>query len=118
VDRKRKPSPLLTVRIGRLLASKLLLSGGAPPGRGLRATMTDARDLIRTVNIGHACVYDLTSKAADSPALSRGCEDDVTAPGCGMGPVLTQDVQKQTPFPRAVDEANVELVWEPQWNKA
>ena len=41
----------------------------------------------------------------------------LTAPGCGMGPVLSQDVQNKMLSIEEVEEANVELVWEPQWNQ-
>lgn len=41
----------------------------------------------------------------------------LTAPGCGMGPVLQQDVQSKLLSLEGVDDVNVELVWEPQWNQ-
>ena len=41
----------------------------------------------------------------------------LTAPGCGMGPTLAQDVQNKLLSIEEIDEANVELVWEPQWNQ-
>lgn len=41
----------------------------------------------------------------------------LTAPGCGMGPVLQQDVQNKVLSLEDVDEVNVELVWEPPWNQ-
>ncbi|MFO1496808.1 MAG: putative Fe-S cluster assembly protein SufT [Verrucomicrobiota bacterium] len=41
----------------------------------------------------------------------------LTAPGCGMGPMLAQDVQNKLLALDGVDEANVELVWEPPWNQ-
>ena len=41
----------------------------------------------------------------------------LTAPGCGMGPMLQQDVQNKLMCIEDVDEANVELVWEPQWTQ-
>jgi metal-sulfur cluster biosynthetic enzyme len=41
----------------------------------------------------------------------------LTAPGCGMGPMLAQDVQNKVLSIEGIDEANVELVWEPQWNQ-
>ncbi len=41
----------------------------------------------------------------------------LTAPGCGMGPTLQQDVQNKLLSIEAVDDVNVELVWEPQWNQ-
>ena len=42
----------------------------------------------------------------------------LTAPGCGMGPVLAQDVQNKLISLEPIDEANVELVWDPPWNQS
>jgi probable FeS assembly SUF system protein SufT len=41
----------------------------------------------------------------------------LTAPGCGMGPMLAQDVQNKLLSIEGIDEANVELVWDPPWNQ-
>ncbi len=41
----------------------------------------------------------------------------LTAPGCGMGPMIQQDVQNKLMCIEDVDEANVELVWDPQWHQ-
>jgi probable FeS assembly SUF system protein SufT len=41
----------------------------------------------------------------------------LTAPGCGMGPMLAQDVQNKLLSIEGVDEATVELVWDPPWNQ-
>ena len=41
----------------------------------------------------------------------------LTAPGCGMGPTLAQDVQNKLLSLETVDEATVELVWDPPWNQ-
>lgn len=40
----------------------------------------------------------------------------LTAPGCGMGPVLQSDVQRKLLSLESVTEANVELVWDPPWS--
>jgi len=42
----------------------------------------------------------------------------VTAPGCGMGPVLQDDVRRKVLTVPGVKEANVELVWEPPWDQS
>ena len=42
----------------------------------------------------------------------------LTAPGCGMGPVLAQDVQNKLLSLENVDDVAVELVWDPPWNQA
>jgi probable FeS assembly SUF system protein SufT len=41
----------------------------------------------------------------------------LTAPGCGMGPMLAQDVQSKLLGLEAVDDVAVELVWDPPWNQ-
>jgi len=42
----------------------------------------------------------------------------LTAPGCGMGPVLAQDVQSKLLGLEGVDDVAVELVWDPPWNQS
>jgi len=41
----------------------------------------------------------------------------LTAPGCGMGPVLQQDVEAKVLSLPGVKEAAVHLVWDPPWNR-
>jgi probable FeS assembly SUF system protein SufT len=41
----------------------------------------------------------------------------LTAPGCGMGPVLAQDVKNRIDEIRGVHEALVEVVFDPPWNQ-
>ncbi len=41
----------------------------------------------------------------------------LTAPGCGMGPVLAQDVKNRIDEIRGVREALVEIVFDPPWNQ-
>jgi probable FeS assembly SUF system protein SufT len=41
----------------------------------------------------------------------------LTAPGCGMGPVLAQDVKNRVEEIDSVDEARVEVVFDPPWNQ-
>src|SRR5436309_5299862 len=42
----------------------------------------------------------------------------LTAPGCGMGPMLAQDVQNRLLSLEGVDDVSVELVWDPPWNQS
>jgi metal-sulfur cluster biosynthetic enzyme len=42
----------------------------------------------------------------------------VTAPGCGMGPVLVDDVRRKVEDLPGVKEADVQLVWEPPWDQS
>ena len=41
----------------------------------------------------------------------------LTAPGCGMGPVLAQDVKNRVEEIDGVDEARVEVVFDPPWDQ-
>lgn len=41
----------------------------------------------------------------------------LTAPGCGMGPILAQDVQKGIESLPEVEQAAVEVVFDPQWDQ-
>jgi probable FeS assembly SUF system protein SufT len=42
----------------------------------------------------------------------------LTAPGCGMGEVLAQDVKKRLEGLPGIHEARVEIVFDPPWNQA
>jgi probable FeS assembly SUF system protein SufT len=41
----------------------------------------------------------------------------LTAPGCGMGPVLAQDVKTKVEALPEIDRADVEVVFDPPWNQ-
>jgi len=41
----------------------------------------------------------------------------LTAPGCGMGPVLAHDVKTRLERLSEIEEANVEVVFDPPWNQ-
>jgi probable FeS assembly SUF system protein SufT len=41
----------------------------------------------------------------------------LTAPGCGMGPAIAHDAQSKILSVDGIDEADVQLVWDPPWNQ-
>jgi len=41
----------------------------------------------------------------------------LTAPGCGMGPTIAADAQSRIMTVEGIDDAKVELVWDPPWNQ-
>jgi probable FeS assembly SUF system protein SufT len=41
----------------------------------------------------------------------------LTAPGCGMGPAIAHDAQSKILSIDGIDEADVQLVWDPPWNQ-
>jgi len=72
---------------------------------------------VNVVDLG--LIYDchVEPVAAGSDSYRANVKMTLTAPGCGMGPVLQQDVQNKLLSIENVDDVNVELVWEPQWNQ-
>jgi metal-sulfur cluster biosynthetic enzyme len=42
----------------------------------------------------------------------------LTAPGCGMGEVLVQDVKEKVEMVPTIERADVELVFDPPWNQS
>ena len=41
----------------------------------------------------------------------------LTAPGCGMGPVIADEVDRKINGLEGVRKVSVDLVWEPMWNR-
>lgn len=41
----------------------------------------------------------------------------LTAPGCGMGPTIAADAQSKILTIEEIDDAKVDLVWDPAWNQ-
>ena len=41
----------------------------------------------------------------------------LTAPGCGMGPVIADDARSKIMSLPGVSEATVDIVWDPPWNQ-
>ena len=42
----------------------------------------------------------------------------LTAPGCGMGPILMEDVREKLEIIPTVEQADIELVFDPPWNQS
>ena len=71
---------------------------------------------VNIVDLG--LIYDCQlTPIGDGKTFKADVKMTLTAPGCGMGPVLAQDVQNKLLSVEEIDEANVELVWDPPWNQ-
>ena len=80
-------------------------------------TCYDPEIPVNIVDLG--LVYDCAlSPLPDGGGHRADIKITLTAPGCGMGPALAQDVQNKLLSIEGIDEANVEVVFEPQWNQA
>jgi len=66
------------------------------------------------VNLG--LVYDCAIEDIDGQTVVS-VKMTLTAPGCGMGPVIAADAQAKIMTLAGIDDARVELVWDPAWNQ-
>jgi probable FeS assembly SUF system protein SufT len=78
-------------------------------------TCYDPEIPVNVVDLG--LIYDCHLTAVGENSYKADVKMTLTAPGCGMGPVLAQDVQNKLISLEPIDEANVELVWDPPWNQ-
>jgi probable FeS assembly SUF system protein SufT len=100
-----------------------------PPNLPPNATEDDVRELaweqmrscfdpeipINIVDLG--LVYECKVTVNDDQTRSLDVSMTLTAPGCGMGEVLVQDVKEKLTTIPTVRSVNVELTFEPPWNQ-
>jgi probable FeS assembly SUF system protein SufT len=79
-------------------------------------TCYDPEIPVNIVDLG--LIYDCHLTPIGAENFKADVKMTLTAPGCGMGPVLAQDVQNKLVSLEPIDEANVELVWDPPWNQS
>jgi len=79
-------------------------------------TCYDPEIPVNIVDLG--LIYDCHIEPMAENSFKVGVKMTLTAPGCGMGPVLQQDVQNKLLSLEAVDDVSVELVWDPPWNQS
>ncbi len=70
---------------------------------------------VNIVDLG--LVYDCQLKKSDNGGTKVEVKMTLTAPGCGMGPAIAHDAQSKILTIEGVDEAQVDLVWDPPWNQ-
>ena len=76
-------------------------------------TCYDPEIPINIVDLG--LVYDCHVLDEDSKKSAK-VKMTLTAPGCGMGPTIAADAQSKIMTIKGVEDAKVELVWDPPWN--
>ena len=70
---------------------------------------------VNIVDLG--LIYDCHLEPLNPGSHRVDVKMTLTAPGCGMGPMLAQDVQNKLLSMEGVDDVSVELVWDPPWNQ-
>ncbi len=70
---------------------------------------------VNIVDLG--LVYDMMAEPGEDGGSAIAVKMTLTAPGCGMGPTIAADAQSRIMTIPGVDDARVELVWDPPWNQ-
>jgi probable FeS assembly SUF system protein SufT len=77
-------------------------------------TVYDPEIPVNIVDLG--LIYELKSAPLPAGGQRVDIKMTMTAPGCGMGDVLKQDVEARTAAVPGVTEVRVEIVFEPPWS--
>jgi probable FeS assembly SUF system protein SufT len=101
-----------------------------PPELPPNATEDDVRELawqqmrscfdpeipVNIVDLG--LIYECTVTPNEDGTRHVEVKMTLTAPGCGMGEILVQDVREKVELIPTVREAQVELVFDPPWSQS
>ena len=79
-------------------------------------TCFDPEIPVNIVDLG--LVYDVHMDAMASGNKQVGVKMTLTAPGCGMGEVIARDAQMKLLDLPGIEEATVEIVWDPPWHQS
>lgn len=71
---------------------------------------------VNIVELGLIYGVDIEDQGEDDYAVD--VDMTLTAQGCGMGDHLAQDAEKKIRAIPGVEEASVEIVWDPKWNES
>jgi probable FeS assembly SUF system protein SufT len=78
-------------------------------------TCFDPEIPINVVDLG--LVYEAVVSRREDGERQVEVKMTLTAPGCGMGDILIDDVRTKLELIPTVAEADVELVFDPPWNR-
>ena len=77
-------------------------------------TCYDPEIPVNIVDLG--LVYDMRISEVSGGGSRVDVKMTLTAPGCGMGGYIAQEARQKLLELAGVEEADVEVVWEPQWS--
>lgn len=83
---------------------------------GQLKTVFDPEIPVNVVDLG--LIYDCSVEKTDGGGTMVNVKMTLTAPGCGMGPTIAADARQKVLMLDGVDEAAVDLVWDPAWNQS
>ena len=79
-------------------------------------TCYDPEIPVNIVDLG--LIYDLSKDGTKKDGYTLNIKMTLTAPGCGMGPTIAQDVEDKVMSLPGVNIVLVEIVWDPVWDRS
>lgn len=79
-------------------------------------TVFDPEIPVNVVDLG--LIYECQLQHPEEGVTKAHVKMTLTAPGCGMGPTIAADARGKILTLEGIDEAEVELVWDPAWNQS
>ena len=79
-------------------------------------TCFDPEIPVNIVDLG--LIYDLSKDGTEEEGYTLNIKMTLTAPGCGMGPTIAQDVEDKIISLPGVKVVLVEIVWDPVWDRS
>ena len=101
--------------------SEPLADGDAPDEEAIWQQLRNVYDPEIPVNIVDlGLVYSMTVEPTEENTnlYKVIVQMTLTAPGCGMGPAIAEDAKSKVMLVPGIDEAEVNLTWEPAWDQS
>lgn len=80
-------------------------------------TVFDPEIPVNVWNLGMIYKIDVTENAEDSTLFDIAIDMTFTAPNCPAADFILEDIQQKLESIQDVKNVNVEVVFEPEWNK-
>jgi probable FeS assembly SUF system protein SufT len=76
-------------------------------------TCFDPEIPVNIVDLG--LIYDLRIEPTPNGGRAIEVKMTLTAPGCGMGPMIAEDARQKIAALPSVESARIDIVWDPAW---
>ncbi len=86
--------------------------------RFLLGTVYDPEIPVSIMELGLIYKIDLLPLEGNEGFVNIYIEMTLTAPGCGMGPVMMEDAKQKLGLLDEVDQIDIELVFDPPWDRS
>lgn len=101
------------------VAASATTANGAPDSEAIWAQLRQVFDPEIPVNIVDlGLIYSMDISKTDDGGHKVDVAMTLTAPGCGMGPVIAEDAKSKILLVPGVSAADVRITWDPPWNQS